>query len=288
MVRIFFHRLVVALIRFGAAGMALLVLIELSFCVIGDSDRHVWLRDSYGPVPAELSDKGVSWGELVHDRMSATLPVLGLCLSGVFLVGYNWGVLGARLRRFHAARLLSAAFSAFACLPGFWFVVMVAIYSYFHWQRPGFANDVVVEEGPDLLSWWNACILALPAMAAAVGWQIRAVSGVLERELSRPYVRGLFASGYSDEDIFYSNVFRRSLPSLLALSDRTIPALTGSLICLEYAFRYPGMGSLLVESVLLQNYGGIIASSLWMMGWVSLFVLIKDCTVRFLKPDWTS
>jgi len=209
-------------------------------------------------------------------------------LSGVFLIGYNWGVLGARLRRFRADRILSAPFSALACVPAFWFVVVVAIYSYFHWQRPGFANDVVVEEGPDLLSWWNACILSVPAMVAAVGWQIRAVSGAIEKELSCPYVRGLFASGYSDEDIFYRNVLRRSLPSLLALGDRTIPAMTGSLICLEYAFRYPGVGSLLVESVLLRSYGGIIGSSLWMMAWTGIFVFIKDCVVRILKPDWTS
>lgn len=286
MLRILLHRLIVGVIRLGAASMALLVLIELSFCVIGGSDRHVWLPGSYGPVPAELSNHQLSWGGLVRERMRATLPVLFLCISGIFLVGYNWGVLGARLRRFHAPRILSAVFSFLACVPAFWFVVIVAIYSYFHWQRPGFANDVVVEQGPDLLSWWNAAVLALPAMAAAVAWQIRAVSGVLEKEVAHPYVRGLFLSGFSDEDIFYRNAFRRSLPSLVALSDRTFPSLMGGLICLEYAFRYPGIGSLLVESVLLQSYGGIIASSLWMMSWVSLLVWIRECAIRFLKPDW--
>lgn len=284
MARIVLQRLLVSVIRFAAAGLALIVLIELAFCVLGGSDRHIWKAESYGPVPPELSARPVSWAGLLEDRVRVSLPVFVICVPGILLIGYSWGVLGARLRRIRGARLLAAPFSLFACVPGFWFVVLVAIYSYFHWKRPGFANDLVVEQGPDLLTWWHAGVVALPALAAGAAWQIRAVSNVLEREVTRPYLRGLFMAGYSEEDLFYRNAFRRALPSLFALSDRTFSALAGSLVCLEYAFRYPGIGSLLVESVRLGSYGGILVSALALAAFLSVGVLISECAVRLIKP----
>jgi ABC-type dipeptide/oligopeptide/nickel transport system permease component len=284
MARILIYRLFVSTIRFAAAGLALFVLLELAFCVIGGSDRHVWQAESYDPVPPELSVRPVSWAGLLEDRVGMSLPVLVICVPGILLIGYSWGVLGARLRRFHGAGLLSVPFSLFACLPGFWFVVLVAIYSCFEWKRPGFANDLVVEEGPDLLRWWHAAVVALPALAAGAAWQIRAVSAVLEREVTRPYVRGLFMAGCREDEIFYRNVVRRSLPALFALSDRPFPALVGSLVCLEYAFRYPGIASLLVESVRIGSYGGILLSSLAIAAFLSVARLFSECSARLSTP----
>ena len=285
MARIVLQRLLVSVIRFAAAGLALIVLIELAFCVIGGSDRHVWRAESYGPVPPGLSARPVSWAGLLEDRVRVSLPVLFICVPGILLIGYSWGILGARLRRFHGARLLAAPFSLFACVPGFWFVVLVAIYSYFHWKRPGFADDLIVEQGPDLLTWWHAAVVALPALAAGAASQIRAVSSVLEREVTRPYLRGLFIAGYSEEDIFYRHAFRRALPALFAAGDRTFSALAGSIVCLEYAFRYPGIGSLLVEAVRLGSYGGILVSAFVLAAFVSAGVIFCESASRLIKPE---
>lgn len=285
MLRIVLQRLLVSVLRFAAAGLALVALMEFSFCVIGGSDRHVWNPVSYGPVPAELSARPVSWTGLFDDRVRMSLPVLVLSVSPILLVGYSWGVLGARLRRFHGARLLAAPFSFLACIPGFWFVVLVAIYSCFHWGRPGFANDLIVERGPDLLTWWHAAVVALPVAAAGAAWQIRAVSGVLEREVTGSYLRGLFLTGHSDEDIFYRNAFRRALPELFAVSHRSLSSAAGALVCLEYAFRFPGMGSLLVESTKAGNYGGILLSGMTLAACISAAVLVSEIGVALIRPE---
>ncbi len=284
MLRIVLQRLLVSLLRFAAASLALLVLMEFAFCVLGGSDRHVWEAASYGPVPPELSPRPVSWRGLFEERVRTSLPVLLLCVPAIFLIGYSWGVLGARLRRFHGARVLAAPFALFACVPGFWFVVLVAIHSYFHWGRPGFANDLQVERGPDPLLWWHAAIVALPMLAAGAAWQIRAVADVLEKEVTSAYVRGLFLAGYSDEDIFYRNVFRRALPQLFAVSGATLSSVAGGLVCLEYAFRYPGMGSLLVESVKGAEHGGVLLSALSLAAFLSAMVLFSEIAVALIRP----
>ncbi len=285
MIRQVLQRLLVAWIRFVAAAFGLLLLMEFSFVVLGGSDRHVWQADSYGPLPPEFAGASRDWGDLLRDRGIATGRVLLVAIPAVWLVGYTWGVLGARLRRYRAVSLLAAPFAAFACAPGFWVVVLVAIHSYFHWQRPGFADDLVWEGGPDLLPWWHATVVALPATAAGIAWQIRAAAGVLEREGSRPWVRGLFVEGANDEEIFYGRVLRRTAPALAALFDRPLPALLGSLVVLETAFRYPGVGALLVDAVRLQSHAGVLLGSLSFVVLATLAALFRELIAPVAPPS---
>lgn len=284
MIRHLLQRSLVAAMRFTAAALGLLLLMEFAFIVLAGSKVHVWDPSAYGAVPAELSPRPIGWGELLRERGTATGRILLLAVPGVLLVGYSWGILGARLRRQRAATLLAAPFAAFACVPGFWFVGLVAIYSYFHWQRPGFANDLVVERGPDLLAWWHAAVVAVPALAAGAAWQIRSIAAVLEREVSQPWVRGAFVAGANDEEIFYRRALRRSQGALLALADRALPALLGGLVILEPAFRYPGIGTLLVESIRLGNYPGILLASLVLTALTTTAAFLREV----LAPTATS
>lgn len=256
------QRALVALIRVAVAALLILVLIELGGGVFARSDQHVWTLDLNAPVPEELAPRSVSWTAVVAERASASARVLLLAGGGALLTGLSWGLLGARWRRFGGPRLLAAPFAAFACVPGFWWVIVVAIYSYFHWGRPGFANDLVVEEGPDLLTWWNAAVIALPVFAVGAAWQIRAVAAVIEGEAARPWVRTWFVEGRNDEEIFYGHLSGRSWRSALAKSAAVWPAMSGALVVVETAFRFDGIGSLLVESIRLSSHPGMILAAL--------------------------
>lgn len=275
MTRMILQRLLIAVIRLGLSSLFLVLLIEVGFVLLGGSERHVWNRSSYPDGSSAFPSVGPGWGEVWKSASLNTLAVLMLAYGGALLVGYVWGVLAARWRRFGGKYFLSGVFGLVAVIPPFWFAIVVAIYSYFSWQRPGFADDWIVERGPDILFWWHAVIVALPAFAAATGWQIRAVSTVLEKEAALPYVRGLFYSGYSDENIFYGNVFRRSLPSLIRLLDSTLPFVLGCTMCVEWAFRYSGVGRMFVDGVRDGAYENILAGGLWM--------ICAVCGVRFVR-----
>ncbi len=274
------QRTLVAVIRLAAVGMALFLLIEFSFSVVGGRRGPLWEGGLFTPVPAELVTQPLSWKRLLLERFFASGRVLLLAVPTLLLVGYAWGILGARRRRFRIAQLLSAPFAAFACVPGFCFVVLVAAYAYFYWQRPGFADELVVEQGPDLLAWWHAAVVALPAVAAGIAWQIRAVATELEREMSAPWVRGLALAGASSEEIFYARLLPRARFRLAALSDGFLPALLSQLVILEPAFRYPGLGSLLVDSIRLGNPSGILLAGL-SLAWIAT---VATWTRELLTP----
>jgi len=279
-----FTRFLVGILRLAGGAVFLVLLIEGSHAVLGGSDRHVWEAASWAPPPPEFSGRQAGWGAVVAERTAASGRVVLLALPALWFFGYAWGLLGARLRRLRGARWLSAPFSLLACAPGVWVVVLAAVYSYLRWQRPGFANDLVVDRGPDLLAWWHAAVVAVPAAAGLVAWQIRAVSAALEREAARPWVKGLFVGGASDEEIFYGHVLRHARSSLLDLLDRSFPALLGALVCLESAFRYPGIGALLVDSVKYGSYGGILASAFVLMSGSAALTFARE-SLAGLRPS---
>lgn len=265
------YRLFVAVLRLVVLGFALLGLMELTYCLLGDSDRHVWLWDSYTPssnppetslFPNDLIRTKAAWLALLQDRCLVSGRVLLLALLAIYTTGFSWGVLGARLRRFHVARFLSLPFSALACVPGFCFVVIVAVGSYFYWQRPGFADDLIIANGPDILTWWNAAIVALPMAVGGIAWHIRAVATDLEREARQPWLRGFLIEGENDETCFYRRILARRIGALIQVSSTIVPSCLGALIILEPAFRMKGVGSLLVESIRAASYPGIFLSSL--------------------------
>lgn len=289
MIRFILQRIGVLTVRLLVAALVLVVLIEAGFGILGGTDQHVWSITWDEPVPEEVASAAAEvpgWIRLLGERLLASLPVVGMAWGGALLVGSAWGLLGARFRRFQATSFLAAPWSLLACAPAFWIVVAVAVYSYSAWQRPGFADELRVESGPNLLYWWNAAIVALPLLGMAAAWQIRAVSGVIVEEASQPFVKGLFLAGYRDEDIFHRNVVRRCRPALISLVDRTLPAVLGGLVVVEPAFRFQGLGAMLADSIRSAAYPGILLSAGAMVGITGVAVAIREILVaRSLRED---
>ena len=282
MTRLILQRLFFSVARLGVIFLLLLLLMEFAFCGLGGADQHLWQASSYQPFGGGAAGLGSFW-LLFGERSMASLRVLLIAISCVLLIGYGWGFLAARLRKYHMETILRFAFSAFSTIPGFWFVILMAIYSYSIWQRPGFADEVIVTTGPDLLGWWYAFVVAIPLIAAGSASLISSVFNAISSEMSKPYIQGLFVGGYNSESIFHDHVVKGAATSLLRALDRQLPLLFGLLVGVEFAFRYRGMGSLLIESVNAANYGGILLSSMWIIGLISLINWLRDCAIH-LQP----
>lgn len=286
MIRFLGQRILVFFVRWNIAGLFLLVLIELSYGVFGASEIHVWdMRFSDPVLPLEGAFiESPTWEEVLPLMTNSTL-VVGISWLVVLLVGYSWGILSARLHHFHIGSLLLLPWLALAAVPSFWWVIQVGIYSYFTWERPGFADEIMVESGPDVMRWWNITVLALPLSVLGISLQMRRVRHRIRTEAVLPFVRGLRQAGYSDSEIFYQNVLRRLRGKLVNLSDETFPLLLGGAMFVEVAFRYEGMGPFLVRSLELDYYPGILVAGLWMAGLVGMAALSREVFAHVLGSD---
>lgn len=285
MIRFLGQRLLVLLVRLIVVTALLLLVIELSFGVMGGSEFHVWQMDFAAPVQPSLALSGNGDWDSIVEPIANSFLVIGMSWGVVLLTGYAWGILSARLHRFPLRHLIALPWLVLACVPGFWWVIQVVIYSYFKWERPGFANEVIVESGPDLMRWWNAVVVATPLTVLGIAVQIRAVNERIQEEAALPFVRGLFQSGYSKSEIFYQNVLRRLSGDMVALADRTLPLILGGLVFVEAAFRYEGMGNFLLRSLEMSYFPGILVSGLWMATILGVIALIREVIVHALMTD---
>ncbi|MDF1659686.1 MAG: ABC transporter permease subunit [Verrucomicrobiales bacterium] len=285
MIRFFGQRLFVLLVRLVLVAILLVIAMELGYGVLGNSDFHVWEAGFADPVIPLLELSGSSTWDGIIPLMKKSMLVAGLAWGATVLVGYSWGILAARLRRFKGHYLLLVPWLVMASVPGFWWVIQVAIFSYFEWERPGFANEIVVESGPDLMQWWNAVVVALPLSVLGVSVQMRNVSERIHEEAGLPFVRGLHRAGYSEGEIFYKNILRRLKGALIKHSDDTLPLILGGLIFVEVAFRFEGMGSFLIRSLQSSYFPGIFVTGLWMAGIIGLAALIRETIVHSMGDD---
>ncbi len=260
MARYVIKRIFTSLLRLVIILILLLGVMELAYVLLGTKERHVWeiFTQPEEPTSQLLGAKSGARQLLVHAGLKS-LTVVAIAFGVVVLVGYGWGILGGRLRKVGLVHVLSLPFSIIACIPGFWLVTMVSLFTVLLWNRPGFAGEVSIVDGPNFLNLWHAVVLAVPVSAGCLVWQLRAVTGEIQAKAREPYLRSLFIRGHSREVIFYRNIFAHALSPLCRLFEKTLSPMIGALITVEWAYRYPGAGNLLVESCRTGWYEGIFA-----------------------------
>ena len=89
------------------------------------------------------------------------------------------------------------------------------------------------------------CVLGI---AGAAGFA-RFVRGSLLDALAEDYVRTARAKGLDESAVLWRHAFRNALPVLVTLAGLSAPFLLGGAVVVETVFAWPGMGSLMVESV---------------------------------------
>ena len=99
--------------------------------------------------------------------------------------------------------------------------------------------------------------LVLPAVvlaAQAIAINLRMVRSSLLEQLSRDYVRSLRARGLPEWRVVGVHAFRNALPPVFALIGTLARNLLAYTMIVEVIFRWPGVGFLLVDSVLRRDY----------------------------------
>ena len=284
MPRFIVKRAFFAALRFVGVALGLLVLVEVSYCVLGGSGRHVWEADSYSRlVPGGMADQGRLWSSVFLSSALASLAVIGFAYGAILLIGYGWGIAGARMRRIRLAHFLAFPFGLLSSIPGFWLMTMVVTFTIFHWNRPGYPDEISLAKGFDFLSIWHAMVVAFPVSCGLLAWQLRAVSKTVCEKASEPYVKSLYLRGYRSEAIFYGNIFKHSLKGLIGLFDRTLSPLLGALVTVEWAYHYRGIGTLLVESARASRYEGILLTGIGMAAITIAAAFLREIGEHYLE-----
>lgn len=232
---------------------------------IADLERDLGLDRSFGErlvawySGALTGDLGSSYisgqpvADMIQSRLPATLSLVGGGILVAIVLGVGVGIFaGVRAGRTRD-RVVTGVTSVMQSVPEFWvglilvllFVITLGWFPVLAWTPPS----------ADAGAWLYG--LTLPALAlgagafALIARQTR--TGIAEA-LSSKYIDSLTSAGVSRTRIVWKYALKNAMVPVLASAGLAVGILFGTSLIMERVFAFPGLGTLLLSSVVSKDF----------------------------------
>lgn len=190
---------------------------------------------------------------LIGHSLSITFQLTAVAMVMVLLIAFPTGIVSA-VKRNSISDMLSRIFSLLGIsMPNFWlallFITFIAVG--LGWFPPGGYVSPDKGFGP----WLQALILPSLSIAAAPASALsRMVRASMLDVLSKDYIRTARAKGQRERWVVLRHALRNSLMAPMTIIGMQVGYLMGGAIIVEVIFFFPGMGRLLLEAGIDQDY----------------------------------
>lgn len=220
------------------------------------------------------SDRSVA--SLVGAQIPSTLILVAAGMAVALLIGVPLGVLAARRRNTLADTAAMGAAVLGLSIPQFWLGLMLILL---------FA--VTLGWLPALSSGGFNKGLILPALAlglAEAAVLARLVRSSLIEALEQDYMTTARAKGASDRRAAWRHGLRNALVPVVTMIGLQVGNLLGAAVVIEMLFARPGLGQLVVNSILRRDLPVLQGSILILAAVFVLINLAVDILYKFLDP----
>jgi len=188
---------------------------------------------------------GGSAFEHVIERLPATLLLAFTALAIVLVFSIVGGVTAARRPGTIVDRMISGTAMLLQSLPPFWIGLILIIVVAGSWRLlpSGGAGSV------------GALILPSITMALSfMGMLTKIVRNSALEQRREGYTLTARAKGMTENRLFYGHILRNSLIPVVTLAGLVLGVFLGSAVVVETVFAWPGIGRLLIDSILNRDY----------------------------------
>ncbi len=211
--------------------------------------------------------KGQAVATMVFERVPATVELAVAATVVAVVLSIPLGVLSATRRNSpvdYGATLFSLGGIS---TPNFWLGIMLILvfavqFDVFQTSGRGVTSVAVVASlvGPEpfvgaLLEWLS--YITLPALALGTYFMALITrltrSGMLD-ELGKSYVRATRAKGAPESLVRYKHALRNTLIPVITVLGLQLGTLIGGAVITEAVFSWPGLGTLVIESINLRDW----------------------------------
>ncbi|MBI3457811.1 MAG: ABC transporter permease [Candidatus Rokubacteria bacterium] len=216
-----------------------------------------------------------------HVGPTAMLSVMALIVA--LSIGIPIGIVSAVYRNSWLDQASLALAMLGAAVPSFWLglsLIVVFAVNLGWLPSSGFRAPA---EG----LWTSVRYLVLPALALGVpnsALIIRFVRGSLLDVIAADYVRTARAKGLSERAVIFRHALKNALVPILTVVGLTFAALMGGAVVTETVFSVPGMGQLVISSVLRRDYPVIQGVTLIVATSYVLINLVVDLLYVVVDP----
>ncbi len=221
--------------------------------------------------------------DLIAQRLPATLSLVGGGLVVAMLIGIGLGVLAGTRARRPIDRGVTAFTSLLQSVPEFWlgllliivFVIQLGVAPVVAWAPPA----------DDPIGWLRGLILPCLALGAGASALIaRQTRTAMAAALASRYADTLTAAGIPRQKIIWGYALKNAMVPVLAASALAVSILFGTSLVMERVFAFPGVGSLLIDSVIAKDFPVVQGTVLVVCIIVIAVNLVVDIGYGLINP----
>jgi peptide/nickel transport system permease protein len=229
----------------------------------------------------------VNVDQLIVQRLPATLFVIGAAQLLALVIALPVGVYAA-MRPYSlfdqiANTLAFVGFSLPTFFTGLLFILLFSIY--LDWLPFVYRADI------DATGWrwyWEharQAVMPIAVLGLFLGASLtRYVRSAVLDVIRLDYVTTARAKGLGERTVVIKHIVRNALIPVVTLVALQMPAIFGGAIVTEQIFRIPGIGSLLISSILANDTPVVMAVTFVFACLVVLFNLVADILYGWLDP----
>jgi peptide/nickel transport system permease protein len=224
-----------------------------------------------------------SIGSMLVDRLPVTLELAAMSLLIAVVVAIPLGTLAAVRRGRATDRVAQTSSMLGVSVPDFWLgIMLVLVFSLTFGMLPS-SGYVPFREDPVE----NLRHLILPAVSLAAGLAavlIRLTRSAMVEALQQDYVRFCRMKGVPERSIVVKHALRNAAVPIVTVIGMQAGYLLGGAIVIEQIFSLPGVGRLVLDSVLQRNYP-VVQSSVLVIGLMFIVSnLLADVLYAVINP----
>ncbi|MBM3140834.1 MAG: ABC transporter permease [Chloroflexi bacterium] len=242
-----------------------------------------WLRDlSQGDLGASLLDRRPV-GELLAKRAPVTIQLSLMTLAFAMVIGLPIGLVSALKPNSPADFVLRSAAIFGLAAPSFWLATLFLVYAanWFGYSPPIFYAAPWSDLGTNLqMMLWPALISSVVGGAVIM----RMTRAMMLEVIREDYIRTAYAKGLTQSYIVIRHALRNALIPVVTVFGLSVANILSGSVISETVFGLPGMGRLLVTSVLARDMPVVQAITIISAAVVMLVNIGIDLTYAYLDP----
>lgn len=213
--------------------------------------------------------------EVVTDRLPATLQLGATALVISVAIGVPLGILsavkhGSGWDKF--ARLISVLGQA---VPGFWLgVILIMFFSVRLGWLPTSGRG----------SWQHIIMPAITLSSFSMARYARLTRSTFLDVLSQDYIRTARAKGLGQNLILWRHALKNASVSLITMTGLEIGNLIAGAVVTEQVFAWPGMGRVMVQSLLNRDFAVVTAAVVLFAAMYTFANLLTDLAYGWVNP----
>lgn len=218
---------------------------------------------------------GAPVSKLIGDRILPTLGLTFLSIAWALIIGILIGIISAVFRNRWPDHLGMFTAVSGISLPNFWIgLVLIQIFSV---QLGLFPTGGA--EG------FKSYIMPSFALGAGIMAMIaRFTRSSLVESMKQDYIRMGRAKGLGSKQIVFGHALKNSLIPVITVAGLQFGFLLGGSVVVETVFSFPGLGTLLIDSIQFRDYPVVQAEILLFAFQFIIVNLIIDVVYGFLNP----